>query len=166
VVTEVLKQTAWATDPVSASHFRTSDGAEVDLVLEAQDGRVCGIEVKAAGGLPSWATRGLEYLRDRLGDRFVAGLVLNLGTQSQRIGDRLAVAPVDALWRQVYRPRTKERKDSAGTVSTGPGFFESRATIQPATTASSTQVPLLPLKLIFFHRRAGMGASELPRAGQ
>jgi predicted AAA+ superfamily ATPase len=99
VVTEVLKQIGWATDAVSAFHFRTSDGAEVDLVLEAPDGRVCGIEVKAAGGLPSGATRGLEYLRDRLGERFVAGLVLNLGTQSQRIGDRLAVAPVDALWR-------------------------------------------------------------------
>jgi hypothetical protein len=38
------------------------------------------------------------HLRDRLRDRFVAGLVLNTGSQAQMIGDRLAVAPVDELW--------------------------------------------------------------------
>ena len=54
--------------------------------------------MKAAGTLSRDATRGLEHLRDRLGDRFVAGLVLNTGTQAQTIGDRLAVAPVDELW--------------------------------------------------------------------
>ncbi len=31
-------------------------------------------------------------------DRFVAGLVLNTGSQAQRVGDRLSVAPVDQLW--------------------------------------------------------------------
>ena len=29
----------------------------------------------------------------------MAGVVLNSGTHAQRIGDRLAVAPVDTLWR-------------------------------------------------------------------
>jgi len=33
-----------------------------------------------------------------LGDRFVAGLVLNTGTQAQQVDDRIAVAPVDELW--------------------------------------------------------------------
>jgi predicted AAA+ superfamily ATPase len=99
VVTEVLKQIGWSSLMVDAFHFRTNDGIEVDLVLEAADGQVCAIEVKATGGLSQGATRGLEYLRDRLGDRFVTGLVLTLGDQAQRIGDRLAVAPIDALWR-------------------------------------------------------------------
>lgn len=99
VVTEVLKQMGWSSQTVDAFHFRTNDGVEVDLVLEAADGRICAIEVKATGGLPKDATRGLEYLRDRLGERFVTGLVLTLGDQAQRIGDRLAVAPIDALWR-------------------------------------------------------------------
>jgi predicted AAA+ superfamily ATPase len=99
VVTEVLKQIGWSSRQVDAFHFRTNDGVEVDLVLEAADGQVCAIEVKATGGLSQGATRGLEYLRDRLGDRFVTGVVLTLGDQAQRIGDRLAVAPIDALWR-------------------------------------------------------------------
>jgi len=37
----------------------------------------------------------LWYVEDR---RFVAGLLLNTGSQAQRVGDRLSVAPVDLLW--------------------------------------------------------------------
>ncbi|MGH3994589.1 MAG: DUF4143 domain-containing protein, partial [Pseudonocardiaceae bacterium] len=43
VVTEVLKQAGWASEPVSAYHYRTADGVEVDLVLETADGRVAAI---------------------------------------------------------------------------------------------------------------------------
>jgi uncharacterized protein len=99
VVTEVIKQLGWASLMATAYHYRTSGGAEVDLVLEAHDGRVCAIEVKAGSQLTSGGLRGLEHLRDRLRDRFVAGLVLNSGNQAQRLDDRIAVAPIDALWR-------------------------------------------------------------------
>lgn len=98
VVTEVVKQLGWSSVVTRPHHFRTADGIEVDLVLEAPDGRIVAIEVKAAPGLPSGTTRGLSHLRDRLGSRFVAGLVLNTGGDAQAIGDRLAVAPVSALW--------------------------------------------------------------------
>ncbi|MGQ0778495.1 MAG: ATP-binding protein [Pseudonocardiales bacterium] len=99
VVTEVLKQAGWASEVVSAYHYRTTDGVEVDLVLEAADGRVVAIEVKAGSQLTASALRGLTQLRDRLGTRFVAGLLVTLGIQTQRVGDRLSVAPVDILWR-------------------------------------------------------------------
>lgn len=82
---------------------RMTKRPKVDLVLEAPDGRVVAIEVKASGQLGSTATRGLVHLRNRLGDRFVVGLVLNTGDQAQRIGDRLAVAPLEALWRSDRR---------------------------------------------------------------
>lgn len=98
VAMEILKQSGWAERHVALHHFRTHDGIEVDVVLEADDGRVCAVEVKAGSTVNAAATRGLEYLRDHLGERFVAGLVLNTGTQAQRIGDRLAVAPVSSLW--------------------------------------------------------------------
>jgi predicted AAA+ superfamily ATPase len=98
VVTEVLKQSSWADTPVRPFHFRTADGVEVDLVLESADGRVCAIEIKAGSQVSSGATRGLEYLRDRLGDRFVAGVLLTSGPNGQRISNRLATAPIDALW--------------------------------------------------------------------
>lgn len=98
VATEVVKQLGWSTVAARAYHFRTAEGVEVDLVLEAPDGRIVGIEVKGSAGITAAASRGLSYLRDRLGDRFVAGLVLNTGTDAQRIGDRLAVAPISSLW--------------------------------------------------------------------
>lgn len=100
VVTEVLKQSGWAELPTDPYHFRTADGIEVDLVLESADGRVVAIEVKAGSQVSSRSTRGLAYLRDRVGDRFVAGVVLTTGPEAQRIGDRIAVAPVDTLWRE------------------------------------------------------------------
>jgi uncharacterized protein len=98
VVTEVVKQRGWSSTVARPVHYRTLDGVEVDLVLEADDGRVATIEIKADSGLTTAATCGLVHLRDRLGDRFVAGLVLNTGNQAQRVGDRLFVAPVDQLW--------------------------------------------------------------------
>lgn len=99
VVTEVLKQSGWAAQPASAHHYRTTDGYEVDLVLETPDGRVAGIEVKAGSRATPGATRGLARLRDDCGERFVAGILLTTGSQAQYLGDRLAVAPVDSLWR-------------------------------------------------------------------
>lgn len=98
VITEVIKQLGWSSVSARPYHFRTAQGVEVDLVLEADDGRVVAIEVKAGSALTAASSRGLQHLRDHLGDRFVAGWVLNTGPQAQRIGDRLAVAPVDELW--------------------------------------------------------------------
>lgn len=98
VVTEIIKQLGWSKTSAAPHHFRTASQVEVDLVLEAADGRVCAVEVKAGSVATEQATRGLTYLRDRLGDRFVAGLLLTTGSQAQRLGDRLAIAPVDVLW--------------------------------------------------------------------
>ena len=46
-VGEILKQVSWADEVITASHFRTEAGDEVDLVLETWDGRVAGFEIKA-----------------------------------------------------------------------------------------------------------------------
>jgi predicted AAA+ superfamily ATPase len=43
-VNELLKQSGWADTALAFSHFRTSEGQEVDLVCESDDGRVVGIE--------------------------------------------------------------------------------------------------------------------------
>jgi uncharacterized protein len=51
-VGEILKQVSWADEVVTASHFRTEVGDEVDLVLETWDGRVTGFEIKGQGPRP------------------------------------------------------------------------------------------------------------------
>jgi predicted AAA+ superfamily ATPase len=100
VVSEVMRQLGWSETRVTPHHFRDRDGIEVDLVLEAADGRVAAVEVKAAGSVGSRDLRGLRLLRDRLGDRFAGGVVLCACDEARPAGDRLCVAPVSALWAQ------------------------------------------------------------------
>lgn len=98
VVGEVRRQLGWGQQRAALFHYRDSRGREVDLVLEAPDGRIAAIEVKAASTVRSKDVRGLAALRDALGERFVGGYVLYTGERSRAIGDRLAVVPIDALW--------------------------------------------------------------------
>ncbi|WP_322754690.1 ATP-binding protein [Frankia sp. Cas3] len=98
VVNEIIKQVGWSQTYVEPAHFRTSDGQEVDLVLEADDGRVAAVEVKAGSRVPGEDLRGLRLLRDKLGHQFIGGVVLYLGERSYHADDRLYVVPVDRLW--------------------------------------------------------------------
>lgn len=98
VVTQVCKQFGWSEHMIEASHYRTANGVEVDMVLETPDGRVAAVEMKPSSSPSPNAAAGLRHLRDRLGPLFVGGVVLTTGTQAQRIDDRIAVAPVDELW--------------------------------------------------------------------
>lgn len=99
VAGELARQLTWSDTAATLSHWRDRDGREVDLVLEADDGRVAGIEVKAAIDVDSRDFAGLRTLRDRLGDRFVAGLVVHCGDRVRSFGDRLSAAPVASVWR-------------------------------------------------------------------
>lgn len=97
-VNEVLKQAGWAESPLSFSHFRTKDGQEIDLVCETDDGRIAGVEIKAASSVEDKDFRGLRLLRDTLGSDFLGGVVLYLGPRSYTKEDRLHVVPLDHLW--------------------------------------------------------------------
>jgi len=79
-------------------HFRTREGAEVDLILETPDGRVVGIQVKSASTVNSGDFKGLRQLQAAVGDRFCAGVVLYTGSQTLPFGDQLRVTPISALW--------------------------------------------------------------------
>ena len=61
VVGEVLKQASWMEHRPHVGHWRTHDGAEVDLVIEdGRDGSVVGIEVKAGARVHAGDRRGLR----------------------------------------------------------------------------------------------------------
>lgn len=98
VIGEVRKQISWLDEPVALGHWRTSDGTEVDLVLERDDGKVLALEVKANDRALAKDFTGLERLRDLLGDQFLGGVVLTTGRRPYTYDDRLHVMPIDRLW--------------------------------------------------------------------
>ncbi|MDR1513293.1 MAG: ATP-binding protein [Propionibacteriaceae bacterium] len=98
VVGELRKQVSWIDESVAVGHWRTSDGDEVDLVVEFDDGAVLAFEVKAAERVAGADLRGLRKLRDAVGERFRAGVALSTGRRSYTHEDRLHVMPIDRLW--------------------------------------------------------------------
>jgi predicted AAA+ superfamily ATPase len=98
VAMELLRQAEWADRPTQLFHYRDKPQREVDIVIERHDGDVVGVEVKA-GATPSEADfKGLAYLREKLGARFKAGVVLHAGADTLPFGDRLAASPLSGLW--------------------------------------------------------------------
>lgn len=98
VAGELRRQLGWSQAAAQLFHFRDRNGLEIDLVLEDGGGRVAAIEVKASVTVRMSDFRGLSGLRDRLGDRFRAGVVLHSGAQALPFGDRLAALPISSLW--------------------------------------------------------------------
>ena len=80
-------------------HLREQDGRrEIDLLIERPDGRVIGIEVKATSAPTPAAAKHLRWLRDELGDRFAAGVVLHSGPEMFPIDHHITAVPICALW--------------------------------------------------------------------
>ncbi len=98
VASEVLKQASRLDQRVGLHHFRTAGGREVDIVAAANDGSVVGIEVKLGATPRKSDFSGLSHLRNALGDRFKAGVVLNTGAETLPFGERLWAVPVAGLW--------------------------------------------------------------------
>lgn len=98
VVGELAKQRAWSAKSTRMFHYRDDRNHEVDIVLEDRRRDVVGIEVKTSSSPRSGDFKGLQYLRDRLRERFVAGIVLHTGARSLPFGDRLWALPIATLW--------------------------------------------------------------------
>ena len=106
VVNELAKQVAVIDEPLLLAHFRDRSGVEVDVLVERADGTVIGFEVKSATSAGARDSSGLRFLRDRLGSRFIAGVVLHTGPISASLGDRLWAVPVGGLWDTSPRRQT------------------------------------------------------------
>ena len=95
---EILNLARGAVVAPPPAHSPPPAGDEVDLVLETWDGRVAGFEIKAGTRIKDPDLNGLRLLRDRLGNRFAGGFVLNLGELAYRKENKIVVMPLSALW--------------------------------------------------------------------
>jgi predicted AAA+ superfamily ATPase len=80
-------------------HLRERNGRhEIDLIAEMSAGSVVAIEIKAAAAPKTSDARHLVWLRDQLGDRFLAGAVLHTGPRPFVLGERIFALPICAIW--------------------------------------------------------------------
>lgn len=80
-------------------HLRTEQGRhEIDILAEVGAGRVVAFEVKASAAPDASAAAHLAWLRDQLGDRFLAGIVLHTGRRRYPLGERLSAVPISTFW--------------------------------------------------------------------
>lgn len=77
------------------SHFRAEGGAEIDIVLEAANAAIVGIEVKAHAYITGYLS-GVRSLGDLAGKRFRSGMLLPTGHESRSFGEQLAALPIGA----------------------------------------------------------------------
>lgn len=98
VLNELTKLAAVSAEDVELLHFRERAGREVDCILETPDGKVAAVEVKAAATVNLADFKHVAFIRDKVGDDFIAGVVLYTGQRALRFGDRLLALPVSALW--------------------------------------------------------------------
>lgn len=95
---ELVKQLTWATARAELFFYRDAQQREVDIVIESVTGDVAGVEVKAAASVDRSDSGGLRYLRDELGERFVAGVVLYAGSSTLELEERIWAVPLAGLW--------------------------------------------------------------------
>ncbi len=80
-------------------HLREEGGRrEVDLVVELGAGRVVGLEFKAGSAPTESDAKHLFWLRDQLGNDFIAGAVIHSGPAVYELGDRVYAIPLCAVW--------------------------------------------------------------------
>ncbi|MBM3610159.1 MAG: ATP-binding protein [Alphaproteobacteria bacterium] len=99
VATELLKLMTFQSDRMNLYYFRTSDGKEVDFVLEKPNGQLVGIEVKKRDQVDSSDFKGLEELQSLTGKDFICGIVLYSGQEVVPFGKNLWAVPISNLWR-------------------------------------------------------------------
>ena len=144
ILMEVVKQSGWSTVKPGLFHFRSHDGRKVDLVLEAPNGRVVGVEVKAASGAAGDSVR-LGALRGAA--RRGLGLGRTVGVTRSPVSwsappDRkahLATQPRSRF--AVAQPRRRPTTDGGSTAR----YFRMSPAPGPMSTAPSQAEDPIPV---------------------
>jgi predicted AAA+ superfamily ATPase len=98
VMAQLRPETVAAESEPRLFHLRTEGGRhEIDVVAELGR-RVIGIEIKASAAPTAGDAKHLIWMREQLGDRFVAGVVLHTGPRVFELGDGILAAPIATLW--------------------------------------------------------------------
>lgn len=80
-------------------HYRDREKREIDFVVENEDGKICGIEVKAGSAVSRDSFKHLKWFKDNIAkDRDFVGVVLYTGDQIASFGESMWAVPMNILW--------------------------------------------------------------------
>jgi predicted AAA+ superfamily ATPase len=97
--TQLRAELAICTTRPRLHHLREEHGRhEIDLVAELGGGDLLAFEIKADAAPGGDAARHLTWFRDRIGDRFLHGVVFHTGPNVYPLEDRITAVPICALW--------------------------------------------------------------------
>lgn len=97
VYSELLKTITAVDEPWDIFHYRDKDQVEVDFVLENNERKIIGIEVKASSTIFNQDFRGLRKLASLVGKDWISGIVLYNGEHCLSFGDNLWAIPFSLL---------------------------------------------------------------------
>ena len=106
-VDEIARQLAASSRKRVLYHWRNYQdrnyrSREVDLVIEAPNGDVVAVEIKATSSPSRQHSHHLRWLRDKIDavapGTFKAGILLHTGPHTLSLGDRLHMRPTSCLW--------------------------------------------------------------------
>ncbi len=95
---ELLKHATTSVGRYQLMSYRHTNQTEVDLVIEAPNGDLVGIEIKATASVQAQHLRGLQNLAKNAGSHFKMGVLLYDGTETLPLGNQLWAAPISSLW--------------------------------------------------------------------
>lgn len=98
VVMELKKQMTWSQQRSTIYHYRTHSQKEVDIILEAPDSRVIGIEVKLAHAVSAKDFDGINSLEEDIGPHLHRGIVFYMGREIIPFGRNKHALPLSLLW--------------------------------------------------------------------
>ncbi|MDE0136631.1 MAG: DUF4143 domain-containing protein [Acidimicrobiaceae bacterium] len=80
-------------------HMRDRQGRhEIDVIAELGARQLIGLEIKGTSAPSNDDARHLLWLRDQIGDQFLAGIVLHTGPRTFQLADNITAAPISTLW--------------------------------------------------------------------
>jgi hypothetical protein len=95
-VMELVKTAPWSSSRPTLSCLRA--GTRELVVLEDHRRQLAAFTVSATATVQAEAFQGLQALRDRVGERLRAGIVLHAGGEARTAGPGLWSLPFQALW--------------------------------------------------------------------
>jgi predicted AAA+ superfamily ATPase len=99
VLAQIRPEVALASLRSRLYHLRSRDARhEIDLIAELTGGDIVAVEIKASAAPGRSDARHLEWLREQLGERFLAGAVLHTGPRPFQLAERIFALPICTLW--------------------------------------------------------------------